>query len=300
VFTSHKAWESSNNFVIRTNLLTANMPSYAILGATGNTGLAVLQVLLQSPSNQIRTYCRSKERLFRKCPAAANLDNVHVFEGNLDNEPLIADCIRGTRAVFLTVAIVDNMPGCTVARDTACVVLAALEKIRGELEAVARASGNPLSEEDLKKKLPSLIVLSSASLEDSFCSDVPAFAHWILNKAVSHLYKDLAEQEKLLRNQEKWLSSVFVKPGGLVHDRQSGHQISTETAKTPLSYLDLAAGMIEVADADGEYDMKNVSVLPTGDDVPFPWPGVYFAFTGLLFHFMPWTYRYIGEYPPTR
>ncbi|KAL2131432.1 hypothetical protein VTI74DRAFT_5122 [Chaetomium olivicolor] len=228
------------------------MPSYAVLGATGNTGRALLQVLLQSPVNQVNAYCRSKDKLHRVCPEAAKNDRVRIFEGRLDDVSLLADCIRGTRAVFLAVAVVDNMPGCTVARDTASVVVAALEQIR--------ARDGPGTQ------LPKLIQLSSASLEKSFCGDVPAPVHWVLSTAVSHLYKDLAEAETFLRAQESWLTSVFVKPGALVHDRQSGHEVSTTKAKTPLSFLDLAAGMLEVADDDkGLYDMRNVSVLSTSE-----------------------------------
>ncbi|VBB75847.1 Putative NAD(P)-binding protein involved in aflatoxin biosynthesis orthologous to A. nidulans stcQ, member of the aflatoxin cluster [Podospora comata] len=262
------------------------MPSYAVLGATGNTGKALMQILLQSPVNRVNAYCRSKEKLFRVCPEAANNKQVKVFEGHLDDISLIADCIRGTRAVFLAVAIVDNMPGCTVARDTASVVISALDRIR-----------HGADQHNSHPRLPKLIQLSSASLEESFCGDVPAFVHSILSTAVSYLYKDLAEAEKFLRAQQGWVTSVFVKPGGLVHDRQSGHEISTETAKTPLSFLDLAAGMVEIAASEeGKYGMQNVSVLPTSDHVKFPWDGIYFALTGLLYHYMPWTYRYLGEY----
>lgn len=260
------------------------MPAYAVLGATGNTGQALLQVLLQSPNNHIHAYCRSKSKLVRVCPVAADNKHVRAFEGSLEDASLLADCIRGTRAVFLTVAIIDNMPGCTIAIDTARVVVAALEKLR--TESGARA------------KLPKLIVLSSASLEDSFCGDVPALVHRVLSTAVSNLYKDLAEAESFLRAEEGWISTTFIKPGGLVHDKQKGHQISMTTAKTPLSFLDLAAGMVEVADSDdGQYDMKNVSVLATAKDVVFPWDGIYFVCTGLLYHFFPWTYHYLGEYP---
>jgi nucleoside-diphosphate-sugar epimerase len=260
------------------------MPSYAVLGATGNTGRALLQLLLKSPENQIHAYCRSKSKLLRLCPAAADNKHVRVFEGSLEDVSLLADCIRGTRAVFLTVAVIDNMPGCTIAMDTARVMVAALKRLQ--------------TESSSKATLPKLIVLSSASLEDSFCGDVPAFVHTVLSTAVSNLYKDLAEAERYLRAEQSWITTVFIKPGGLVHDKQKGHEISTTTAKTPLSFLDLAAGMVEVADCDNEvYDMKNVSVLPTANDVAFPWDGIYFAFTGLLYHFFPWTYHYLGEYP---
>ena len=258
------------------------MPSYAVLGSTGNTGKALLQVLLRSPKNEVKAYCRSQSKLLQQVPAAQDNKHLNVFEGQLDDVGLVADCIRDTRAVFMAVAIVDNMPRCTIARDTAKVVVVALERLKAESPTTTP---------------PKLIVLSSASLEDSFCGDVPAFVHTVLTTAVSNLYRDLREAEEYLRAQSSWISTTFIKPGGLVKDQQKGHQLSTTTAKTPLSFLDLAAGMIEVADNEtDEYRLKNVSVLPTTDDVIFPWDGVYFVFTGLCFHFFPWTYRFLGEY----
>ena len=260
------------------------MPSYAVMGASGSTGRSLVQVLLQSPENRINAYCRSREKLHRVCPQAAKSDEVHVFEGRLEDVSLIADCLRNTRAVFLAVSVPDNMPGCTLAHQAASVVVAALRQIRVE--------------DGPRTRLPKVILLSSASLEEKFTGDVPAFVHWLLDRAVSHLYKDLAGAEAFLREQEDWLCSVFVKPGGLVHDRQGGHEVSTNTAKTPLSFLDLAAGMVEVANDDkGQYNMQSVSVIPKSDKVAFPWDCVYYAMTGLVFHYLPWTYRYLGEFP---
>jgi hypothetical protein len=287
------------------------MPTYAILGATGNTGQALVQILLQDPTNIIHAYSRSKSKLHRLTPATLSNPQVRVFEGNLQDVELIKNCIRGTRAVFLVVAIVDNMPGCTIAYDTAQTVVSALEILRKESEpesesesedgtetgaVVAVTQGGP-TKARATIKIPKLLILSSASLEPTFCDDVPRVVHTILTLAVSHLYSDLQSAEQFLRSHSEWISSTFIKPGGLVKDRQGGHEISLVTSKTPLSFLDLAAGMVEVADDDGNrYDGRNVSVLPKAVDVGFPWEGVYFAFTGLLFHFMPWTYRFLGEY----
>ncbi|KAK3901804.1 hypothetical protein C8A05DRAFT_34500 [Staphylotrichum tortipilum] len=259
------------------------MPSYAVLGATGGIGRSLLRVLLQSPDNQINAYCRSRAKLLRVCPEAANTEQLKVFEGRLDDVSLIAGCIRDTRAVFLAVSVSDNMPGCTIAREATSVAVAALDDIR--------------KRDGPTTRLPTVILSSSASLDHSFSGDVPPFVHWLLDRAVSNLYHDLAEAESLLRAQKDWVSTVFVRPGGLVHDRQGGHEISTTTAKTPLSFLDLAAGMVEIAeDKEGRHHMRSVSVLPTSDKVAFPWDCVYFVLTGLLYHYLPWTYRFFGEY----
>ncbi|KAL3458172.1 hypothetical protein BJX64DRAFT_228029 [Aspergillus heterothallicus] len=260
------------------------MPRYAVLGATGNTGRAIVQLLLErGGACQVRAYCRSREKLLRLCPAAADAQNrLSVFQGRLDNPGLIDDCLCGADAVFLVVAVVDNMPGCSVAMQTAQAVVASLKRLQSATPGM---------------RLPRLVMLSSASLEPSFCGDVPAAVHWVLKTAVSHLYHDLAAAEAFLRAQDDWLSATFVKPGGLVHDRPRGYRVCRDRAQTPLSFLDLAAGMVEVADnVDGLYHMRSVSVVPAESGTRFPWDGVYYTATGLLFHFFPWTYRFFGEY----
>ncbi|KAK4995389.1 hypothetical protein LTR66_004782 [Elasticomyces elasticus] len=247
--------------------------SYAVLGATGKTGQALLRVLSQSPDKEIHAYCRSKSRLLRLSPDLMSNPNLRVVEGNLKDVALIADCIAGTRAVFLTVAMSSNMPGCTIAIDTARIVVAAIER--------------------LHTKPPHLIMLSSASLDEKLCHDVPRPIHWLLLACVSHVYKDLVKAEEYLRSQGDSITTTFVKPGGLVHDAQKGRELSTERAQTFLSFLDLAAGMIEIADEDGDkWDMKSVSVLPTAKNVKIEWKAPIYLVKGLFFHFFPSLYPF--------
>jgi hypothetical protein len=255
------------------------MPSYAVLGATGNTGLALIKVLLQSPDKEINAYCRSGSKLLNLCPQLRDRKTAKVFEGPLDSAHILVDCLRGTRAAFLAVAQSENLPNCTIAQDAARSVIAALRVLQGE-----------------NAPLPKLIILSSASLEPKFCNDVPAWVHTMLYYAASHVYKDLELAETLLRNERSWITgTTWVKPGGLSHDTQKGHVVSKDHAVTPLSYLDLAAGMLEVADdGSGTYAMSNVAVNPTAKDVAFPWNAPMALVRGLLFHFCPWTFRWVG------
>ena len=255
------------------------MPSYAVLGATGNTGLALIKVLLQSPDREINAYCRSRSKLLKLCPELTDRKTATIFDGPLDRTDILLDCLRGTRAAFLAVAQSENLPNCTVARDTARCVINALRALQEE-----------------KVPLPKLIILSSASLEPKFCNDVPQWVHTMLYYAASHVYKDLELAETLLRNEQSWITgTTWVKPGGLSHDAQKGHVVSKDNAVTPLSFLDLAAGMIEVAgDTTGTYAMSNVSINPTANDVAFPWNAPMALVRGLLFHFFPWTFRLVG------
>ena len=206
--------------------------------------------------------------------------SLHLIEGSIDQVDLLIDCIRGTRAAFLAVAQSDNVPNCTIARETATSIIEALRMLRKEHQ---------------DAHLPKLVVLSSASLEPAFCNDVPGWVHTLLYYAASHVYADLEHAEAMLRDEQSWIPNItWIKPGGLSHDTQKGHAVSKEMAVTPLSFLDLAAGMIEVADdATKSYDMANVAVIPTGKNVKFPRDAPLALVRGLLFHFMPWTYAFL-------
>lgn len=161
------------------------------------------------------------------------------------------------------------------------VVVSALEKLRRD---------------EPNAKPPRLIVLSSASLSAHLSRSVPRVVHWLLLTCASHVYADLAKAETYLRSQGSWISTTFVKPGGLAHDAQKGHELSTERQVTFLSFLDLAAGMVEIADAEGEgWDGRDVSVVPTAEDVRIEWWAPYYLFRGLLFHFFPSAYPLLGS-----
>ncbi|KAK1067298.1 hypothetical protein LTR74_006502 [Friedmanniomyces endolithicus] len=256
------------------------MASFAVLGATGSTGSSITKVLLSQKDLSIHVLVRSKPKLFKTIPGIESDSRLQVFEGNIDNIDVLTECIRGTKAVFLAVAINDNMPGCTIAMDTARSVVAALERLK---------------QEKPDYELPRLVILSSASLSDHLMRNFPKLAHAAMLTAASYIYQDLREAETFLRAQEYWgVKSVFIKPGGLVHDAQKGHELSLDRQQTFLSFLDLAAGMVEAAQAeDGKWDLKDVSVVPTAKDVKIEWRVPYFVLQGFLMHFFPWLWKYI-------
>ncbi|KAI9843132.1 MAG: hypothetical protein M1837_006585 [Sclerophora amabilis] len=232
------------------------MPSYAVLGATINTGQSLMNVLLQSPDNEIHAYVHSESKLQRMSPDLCGLENVKIYQGSIQNSDVISECIAGTQAVFLAVAMSDNMPGCRVAQDTAQTVLR-------------------------QPRRPPVLRPAALGPRDALA-------------CASNVYKDLLDAEKYLRAREDWISFTFIKPGGLVHDAQKGHELSTEIQQSFLSFLDLAAGMVEVADTEGDrWDMKNVSVPPTAPDVKFEWWAPVNLVKGLLCHFFPSAYPYL-------
>lgn len=260
------------------------MPTYALLGATGSTGQALLDNMLKSPKYTVNAYVRSKAKLERLRPGISQFDKVQIFEGDLRDVPLITRCISNVSAIFAVVATNTNVPNLSVAQDTAQVIVAALCNLRTQ---------------NLDAKLPRIIFLSSATVNPTFSRHRPGLLHWLLETSFSYVYEDLRRAEQFMRLHKSWLNATFVHPSGLVHDAQKGHVVSLETPKrqTFLGYLDLAAGMLEVADAEGKYDWIGVSVVPTAKDVKIERRVPFFLAAGLTFHFLPWMYeisKYLG------
>lgn len=252
------------------------MPTYAILGSTGSTGQSLLNLLLKSPKNTVHAYARSRAKLERLSPQLAAHENVRIFEGELDNISLIADCLRGTTVVFVVIGNNISYPGMRVVEDGAHSVVAALSHIRNQ---------------DPEALLPKILFLTSASVNPRLNRRMPPAIFKFIHTALFHAYNDLHHAEAFLRLQQGWLDVTFIQPPGLTNDVQKGHALSTENSGGFISYLDLAAGMIEVAETEGEvYNWKGVTVVPTGKDVKFPWEAPLNLSRGLFSYYMPSVY----------
>ncbi|KAL3430233.1 hypothetical protein BDV09DRAFT_199849 [Aspergillus tetrazonus] len=244
------------------------MTTYAVLGSTGDCGRAIIRILLRRPDAQIRAYCRSRAKLVRLLPEVDEHKQVEVFEGSIHDEQVVSACIRNCRAVFLVVSTNDNIPGCRLAQDTASTVIRALQKI---------------------EQAPKLILLSSATIDDHFSRHVP-----FLLPSASYVSHDPLETEKLLRAESHWLTTIFIKPGALSVDEQRGHALSLMDETSPLSYLDLAAAMVEaVDDPDGRYGMRDVSVMNNNGPAKLPTGTPVCILMGFLRHFFPSPHPYL-------
>lgn len=263
------------------------MTSYAILGSTGNCGSAIIQNLLESTQNKIHAYCRNKAKLHRLLPQILDNKQVHVFEGSIHDVELMADCIRGTKAVFLVATTNDNIPGCRVSQDSAATVIRALEKIK--------------SDSPPGLKLPKLVLLSSATIDDHLARHMPGWFRPIMLAAASNVYTDLRKSEEVLRSHDSWISTIFIKPGGLSLDISRGHRLTLDEEESFVSYLDLSAAMIEAADAEeGRYDGRNVGVTNAkrGKGAKFPRGTPMCIMLGLARHFLPWMHPYLPSTGP--
>ena len=251
-------------------------PTYAILGATGSTGQNLLKLLAKSPENHINVFVRSREKLERMFPAIVAQNNVHIFEGPLHDLDLMRCCIANVSAVFSVVATNDNIRNCSIAQEAANVLVETLQRIR---------------EKDSQARLPRLIFLSSLSVNNSI-NELAGLGHWLLFKALGNIYGDLMKAEAFLRQHEDWLNAVFIQPGVLSSDpEQRGHNLSvTKSVGGFLSYIDLAAGMIEVAQSGDLYDWKGVCVNPASAGTKFDWSAPYNLTRGLWQCFWQWLF----------
>jgi nucleoside-diphosphate-sugar epimerase len=254
------------------------MTTYAVLGSTGNCGTAIIQNLLQRPDANIRAYCRSRAKLVRLLPEVEDNKRVEILEGSIQDQEVLSACLRDCRAAFLVVSTNNNLPGCRLAQETAINVIRTLQNI---------------------KQAPKLILLSSATIDDHFSRHVPFILRQILLRSASYVYNDLLETEKILRAESHWLTTIYMKPGALSVDKQRGHALSLTEEGSPLSYLDLAAAMVEaVDDPDGRYDMQNVSVVNTAGPAKFPTGTPMCILMGLISHFFPFLHGYLPSTGP--
>ncbi|MCJ1230313.1 hypothetical protein MMC12_006985 [Toensbergia leucococca] len=250
------------------------MPTHAILGATGLTGRSLVTQLSASSKTKLNLYVRNKAALLTLFPSLPTNPNVNIFTGSLTDTPLLTACFEDVDNIFVVIGSNANTPGMRIAQQAAHVIVAALCNIR---------TTNPSA------KMPKIIFLSSASMNPRLSHNIPAIGNWIVHTSLSYLYADLGFAEDYLRLHDSWLKVTFVQPGALVEDVQQGHELSLDNQKSFLSYPDLAAGMIEMAEKGG-YDWDGVCVIPKGDKTRINYRVPIIFAEGLLWHYIPWLY----------
>lgn len=257
--------------------------TYAILGSTGNCGTAIIELLLRTPKVKINAFCRNQAKLIRLIPEVADSKKVEVFQGSIQDVDLLARCAKGCRAVFLLASTNNNVPGCRISQDLALAIVAALKKLKAE---------------SAEFEAPKLVLLSSATIDDHLSRKIPYFRP-IMLRAASNVYEDLIRAERFLRTQEDWLSTIYIKPGGLSIDIQRGHKLTLDDEETFLSYLDLAAGMLEAAnDPSNCWDGRNVGVVNANGKAKFARGTPECIFYGLLRHYFPFLHPHLPSGGP--
>lgn len=267
------------------------MPTYAIIGSTGATGNALLTLLLNDTSKTtIHAYARSKKKLLCQQPSLTSNSSVHIFEGSLTDVSLIASCILGADAIFAVIGVNENVPGVRITQDTAHTLVAALC-----YNAHARRGETELNE-SAPTPSPQIIFLSSSTLNPDLCT-TPPLLHWLLRTALRYTYADIELAESYLHLHRSWLHVTFIQPGGLVEEKQKGHELilhgrEKKAGSAFMSYLDLAAGMIEVAKSPDKYNWAGVGVIPTSTDVPMERKVPLRLVAGVTCTYAPWMFPF--------
>lgn len=260
------------------------MSTFAILGATGATGQQIVKLLLRNPDDSVHLYVRNTKKLFALFPGIESNNQARIFQGSMNDANLIASCIASTRAVFAVLASNDNIPGMTIAVDSAVAVLSAMTVLR---------------ENDKSAPLPRVVVLSSVTVNPLLYKSEPKIIHWIINHAFWHVYRDLENAEKLYAEIPEDGSPKpdvrFVHPGAIVEGNCSGSVIlSQQSHSAVVSYGDVARAMVQAGE-DVDLKWNNVGVLIDGGDLSFT-PGIAVEIAGrlvkgLLWTFVPWIPR---------
>ena len=249
-------------------------PTYAVLGATGATGSSILTLLLaQSPQPTIHVYVRSASKLHAAFPSLRDNKKVHIHAGAITEVSVMKACVEDADVVFATVASNSNTAGLHIAQDTTNVLIAAFSLMR---------------KEDAGARIPTVVVLSSASMNEEFEKNTPGWVKWLVHFAVSNVYLDLGLAEVVWNMHRSWVDVILVQPGALIEDEQRGHEVLVQQPKKAfLSYMDLAAGMIEIAERRKEFAGKKVTVGATGD-TRFSWQTPVNLLRGLMSKAIPY------------
>lgn len=260
------------------------MPTYALLGATGSTGSAIIRALLASPPPDLRlnTLVRSKQKLLDIFPDLQETSafSVRIFEGSTtpsshgdgdkSNESM-DQCLEGVNVIFNCVG--SNIPsaGTSLITDTVDSVIAALERHREKHGA--------------NYKPPTVIQLRSSSMNpDSPLPWIATTMSWFFFR---YIYLDLGRAcDRLVAassgdegGKSKLLDPIFIDPPA-IHDAEgtmpTGFELFTGTSEglkqePAISYADLSAAFVGVASRREEFLGEEVIVSATGK-VNLTWP----------------------------
>lgn len=239
------------------------MPIYALLGATGSTGSAIVRKLLASPPDDLtlNIYVRSRSKLLTLLPTLQDQSSfkVNITEAPLTDSAAMQTCLCGADVIFSCVASNVSAPDSHPSEDAARAITEALSALR---------SASPD-----KYATPTVLVLSSASLNKRMSAKYPYLMKSLLMFALHYCYSDVGAGNDILLSHSRpedaeagLLLPIFVTPGGLMDPdgtEETGYELSEEEG-TMVSYADLGAGMVELAAKRESYWFKSVAVNATG------------------------------------
>lgn len=252
---------TSLSFVVK----QPTMPTYALLGATGSTGSAILRSLLSQPPEHLtlHVFVRSRSKLLKAFPDLESTTSfkVNIIEGTPSDPLAVQQCLQDVDVVMACIGTNHSTPGTSLMHDTAAAIVDALtihRKSRG-------AAYKP----------PTVLQLRSASLNPALKAHQPWLAQQVAPFCFHHVYQDLERACKLYTaaaaaaaESPALLHYVFLDPPA-IHDPDgttpTGYRlVLDEKQEQALSYADLGAAFCEVARRREEFAGKAVGISATG------------------------------------
>ncbi|KAH0363036.1 NAD(P)-binding protein, partial [Aureobasidium melanogenum] len=205
----------------------------ALLGATGQTGKAVLKDLLNRDIT-INIYVRNAQKLLSTFPSLSSSPTTKIFSGEISDNELIKSLLTNVDVIIFTLGWNENRPGPTIIEDGARAVVKALHQINEE-------------KKQQQTQPPRLIFLSSMTWNETLHSPTPSLHTQIIRLAFYYPYQDLLAGQHHLQSHPHLLNLTLIQPPALIQEPASGYDISTQTAGAGCSYGDLGGSMVEVA-----------------------------------------------------
>lgn len=242
------------------------MPTYALLGATGSTGSAIIRCLLAEPPHDLslNLLVRSKSRLLEKIPdlERSSAFDATIIEGTPQDSSALQNCLDNADVVFNCIGTNEPRAGTTLIYDTTTAILAALQHHQ---QAKRTAY-----------KTPTILQLRSSSLNPQ--AALPWIARNMAWFLFYHIYADLDRACKLLAESStaadgtEILHYIFIDPPS-IHDAdgtvRTGYKVFVDATKekqeSAISYADLGASFCEVAARKEQFKSDGVLVSATGD-----------------------------------
>lgn len=234
------------------------MPTYALLGATGSTGSAILRCLLSRPPKDLtlNVFVRSRSKL---CNAFQDLENkiafeVNIIEGTPSDASAMQECLKDVDVVMACIGSNISTQGISVIYETATAIIDALRVHR-------TSSGHAY-------QAPTVIQLRSTSLNPTLKAQQQWTAQIMAPFCFRYVYEDLDRACKLFASSPELLNYIYVDPPS-IHDADgttpTGYKLILDEKQEPaLSYADLGAAFCEVAARRDEFAGKAVGVTATG------------------------------------
>lgn len=243
------------------------MPTYALLGATGATGSSILRCLLSQPPQDLtlNVFIRSKSKLLGLFPDLENTKSfkVNIVEGTPSNAAALQHALRDADVIFMCIASNVGRPGTTLTLDTATSIVAALKTLREEQGAAYHT--------------PTILQLRSVQQNEIFQKQASWLAKLIISLTVEfanyYVYKDVNDAYELYvqahKADPKNLEYISVDPPAIMDGEgttPTGYELTVDhlPANHVVSYADLGAAFVEIAERRREFAFKGVGVGATG------------------------------------